>query len=132
MSFTLKLNPTVTGGTDTVMSLVGLQSASQVWAFPTHTRLTPHTLSLSVGQSQTKGSEPGVARSTFKVARASRVQEEGCCTVSSGTVIFDGSLRWPLSQPESALDDVIADVRAYVNSSSFVTSIKAGLMPAAS
>lgn len=129
MSFTLKLNPTVTGGTPTVMTPVSQTGARSQWAFPTHTRLTPHTLSIVIDPAVTSSSDPGVARTSFKIAKANRLVEEGCCTVKAGTVIADLSVRWPLAQPSTEVDTLVADLIALVTSPEFKTAIVSGLYP---
>lgn len=129
MSFVLKLNPTVTGGTDTTLTPISLQGARSQFAFPTHTRLTPHTLSIVIEPATTTQVDAGTARTSFKIAKANRLVEEGCCTVKSGTVIVDIGVRWPLSQPSTEVDIVVADVIALVTSPAFKNAIVSGLYP---
>lgn len=129
MSFELKLNPTVTGGTSTIMTPVSQAGARSMWAFPTHTRLTPHTLSIVIEPANTTQVDAGTARTSFKIAKANRLVEEGCCTTKSGTVIVDIGVRWPLAQPSTEVDVVVADVIALVTSPAFKTAIVSGLYP---
>lgn len=79
----------------------------------------------------TTSKDPGVARSGLKIAFANRVEAEGCCTVIPGTVIVDVDFRWPLSQPETLVDDVIAYLKGLVWSTAFSDAIKKGVLPTA-
>lgn len=129
MSYSLLLNPTVTGGTATVLIPINQVGNRAQWAFPTHTRLTPHTLSIVIEPANTTSVDPGVARTSFKISKANRLAEEGCCTVKAGTVIIDVGVRWPLAQPSTEVDTVVADLQALVNSPSFKLAIISGLYP---
>lgn len=129
----LNINATLTGGTTAAYLPAGLSAGNKVsFTAPSHTRLAPRTLDILVQQpSPQKNGDPGVARTAFKVAFANVLAEEGCCGSKAGTIIFDGGIRWPLSQPESVVDEVIAAVRAFVYTSQFVDACKKGVLPTA-
>jgi hypothetical protein len=46
-------------------------------------------------------------------------------------VIIDVGFRWPLSQPESLVDDAIKYLQALVFTSAFVDACKKGTLPVA-
>lgn len=128
MNFTL--GGTLTGGTSTTLTPAGLSSGGKAsYTAPGHTRLEPQLVDFLVKQAVVSKSEPGVARSGMKVAFANRVEAEGCCNVIPGTVICDVDIRWPLSQPETLVDDVIAYVRGLVWTTAFADAIKKGILP---
>lgn len=130
MSLVLKIGATLTGGTDKTYASAGLSAGGKAtFVAPEHTQLEPRVLDVfRTAAVETKDSL-GVARAGFKVSFASRTTEEGCCNGSSGTAIFDGSIRWPLSQPVAIVDDVIAAVRGFVYSTAFEDMIKKGILP---
>lgn len=130
MSLVVKLGATLTGGTDTTLVSAGLSAGGKAsFVAPGHTQLTPHMVDLMVTAPTVTKTDSGVARSGIKVSYASRTAEEGCCTVQLGSVIFDVSARWPLSQPESVIDDALAMLKALVYTQAFADSIKQGILP---
>jgi hypothetical protein len=130
MSLTVKIGATLTGGSDVVLSSAGLSAGGKVsFVTPDSTRLTPEQVDIFVTGPTANKNDPGVARTGFKIAFASRVTDEGCCTPSAGVVIFDGSIRWPLSQPETVVDDVIAMIRGLVYTTAFADACKKGILP---
>jgi hypothetical protein len=131
MSITVKVGATLTGGTDVVLSAAGLSAGGKAsFVTPDHSRLEPRLVDFVVKAPTTTKNDPGVARTDLKIAFANRLQEEGCCTVQAGTVIVDASVRWPLGQPESLVDDVIALFRGLVYTAEFADAVKKGLLPA--
>lgn len=129
MAFTVNLNPTVTGGTATTLTPAGNNGGKASFVTPSSTRLQPQSVDVLTSSPTPSGQNPGVARGGLKVAFASRVTEEGCCTVNAGTIIADVSVRWPLSQPATVVDDVISWVRALVLSPQFADAVKKGILP---
>lgn len=124
------LNPTVTGGTSTTLTPNGYANGKGVYLFPSNSHLAPARIEISAKGPVSSPSNPGVARSVSKLTRGTRVVSEGCCDAVEGYAIADLTVRWSLSQPESVLDSLIADLRAYVQSDAFVSTIKAGILPA--
>jgi hypothetical protein len=120
----------MTGGATVVLTPAGLYAGGKAsFTTPDHTRLTPEVIDFLVTPAQTTKDSPGVARSGLKIALASRVETEGCCDVQAGTVIIDVGLRWPLSQPESAVDDAIDLLQALVFNAAFTDALKKGILP---
>lgn len=132
MSLTVKVGATLTGGSDVVLSSAGLSAGGKVsFITPDSTRLTPEQVDIFVSGPGTSGNKNdlGTARTGFKIAFASRVTEEGCCTPAAGVVIADFGFRWPLSQPEAVVDDVIALLRGLVYTTAFADAVKKGILP---
>lgn len=129
MSFTLMLKPTVTGGTPTTLTSNGFANGKGIYVFPTSSHLTPARIEISAKGPVSTPTNPGVARSVSKLTRGTRVVSEGCCDAVEGYAIADLTMRWSLSQPEQVIDDLIDDLRAYVQSDAFVSTIKSGLLP---
>ena len=130
MSITVKVGATLTGGTDVVLSSAGLSAGGKAsFVTPDHSQLEPRTVDYTVTKPTTTKTDSGVARSAVKIAFANRVEEEGCCNVQAGTVIIDVGVRWPLSQPDTLVDDTIAMLRAIVYHASFSDAIKKGVLP---
>lgn len=130
MSFVINVGATESGGTATTLVPTGQTApGKQSFATPVSTRLTPETVDVLTRNPVATKSDPGVARGGLKIAVASRVTEEGCCTTSSGVAIIDCDARWPLSQPEAVIDRAIALFRAAVMSDEFVAAIKQGILP---
>lgn len=129
MSFTLMLNPTVTGGTPTTLTPNGYANGKGVYMFPTSSHTSPARIEISAKGPVSTPTNPGVARSVSKLTRGTRVVSEGCCDAVEGYAIADLTVRWSLSQPESVLDALIADLQAYVQSDAFAATIKSGILP---
>lgn len=129
MSFDLMLNPTITGGTTTTLAYVGEKALQQVYLWPNSTHLAPNELVLGNTKPVPSKQSPGIARSKVRTTKATRVATEGCCDVQIGDASIETNVRWYLNQPESVLDSVIAEHRAYINSAHFVVAIKQGLFP---
>lgn len=130
MSVTIKIGATQTGGTDLVLTNTGDNKPGEVVLSPsTSTRLLPKVVKLFTNTPVTSGTNPGSARAGLRVILASRVTEEGCCTVTPGTLTIDLSVNWPLSQPESLVDEGIAQIRGLVFSPEFVALVKSGRLP---
>jgi hypothetical protein len=128
----LNYGGTMTGGSTVVLTPAGLYAGGKAsYTTPSHERLTPQVVDFLVTPAVTSKSEPGTARSGLKVALANRVESEGCCNVQPGTVIIDVGFRWPLSQPESLVDDAIKYLQALVFTSAFVDACKKGTLPVA-
>lgn len=127
---TLKLLPTITGGTDYVFTAAGFNAGRQQYVGATNTHLTPTRLELSTGSPVETKNGPGTASSLTKITVGSRIVSEGCCTALNGNTVVDIKVRWNLSQPEAELDAAISYARAWVNSTAFVDAIKSGVKPA--
>lgn len=126
---TLKLNPTITGGTDAIYTYAGYTNNRHTFVSPDNTHLSPQRLEISAqGPVSTKQSI-GTASATQKITFGTREESEGCCGVIDGYVVGDLKLRWNLTQPESVLDDAIVALRAWVNNPLFVQAIKTGVIP---
>lgn len=126
----VKIGATLTGGTDTTLSPAGLSAGGKAtYTTPDHSRLAPEVIDFLVTAPTPSKTDPGVARSGLKIAFASRTTEEGCCSVSLGTVIVDVNFRWPLSQPESVVDDAIAYLKGLVYTTAFEDAVKKGILP---
>jgi hypothetical protein len=121
---------TMTGGATVVLTAAGLYAGGKAsYTTPTHTRLTPQVIDFLVTPASTTKDNPGVARSGLKIALANRVETEGCCDVQAGTIIIDVGLRWPLSQPESVVDEAIDLLQSLVFNTAFVDALKKGILP---
>lgn len=130
MSVTIKVGATQTGGTDTVLTSSGGVSPGKVtMLLPSGTRLTPKTVDFLTTNPTVVGTNPGTARGGVRVVMANRVTEEGCCTTQVGSVIIDLTVRWPLTQPSTLVDEAIAVLRGLVYAPEFVDSIKKGTLP---
>lgn len=124
------LGATLTGGTSTTLSPSGLSAGGKSsFTGPGHSRLEPQTVDFLVKAPVTNSKDAGVARSGLKIAFANRAESEGCCNVVPGTIIVDVDFRWPLSQPESIVDDAIAYLRGIVYTTQFADAIKKGVLP---
>lgn len=120
----------MTGGSTVVLTPAGLYAGGKAsFTTPGHTRLEPQVIDFLVTQANTTKDDPGVARSGLKIAFANRVESEGCCAVQPGTIIVDLGFRWPLSQPESLVDDVIDYLQALMFNASFIDALKKGILP---
>lgn len=126
---TLKLNPTVTGGTDAEYTYAGYNGQRHVFVSPANTHLNPQRLEMSASGPTSTKSDIGTASAIQKLTFGTREEQEGCCGVIDGYVIADLKLRWNLNQPESVLDDAIEALRAWVNNPVFVSTIKTGVIP---
>lgn len=121
---------TLTGGSTVALASSGMSSQGKAsYATPDHTRVEPRTVDFLVKQATTTANSPGVARSGIKIAFANRLEVEGCCDVKAGTVIIDVDVRWPLSQPETLVDDALSYLRALVHTTAFSDAVKKGILP---
>jgi hypothetical protein len=126
----VKIGATLTGGSDVTLSPAGLSAGGKAtYTTPDHTRLSPEVVDFLVTAPTSSKNDPGVARSGLKISYASRSQEEGCCSVSLGTVIIDVGFRWPLGQPEAVVDDAIAMLKGLVYTAAFSDALKKGVLP---
>jgi hypothetical protein len=120
----------MTGGATVVLTAAGLYAGGKAsFTTPNHSRLEPQVIDFLVTPANTTPTSPGTARSGLKISLANRVETEGCCDVQAGTVIIDVGLRWPLSQPESVVDDAVAYLQALVFNTAFVDALKKGVLP---
>lgn len=120
----------LTGGSSQTFTYAGSPVAGKVsYVSPTHTRLTPRQLDLTMSNATTTSKDPGVAKSGAKITFGDRSVESGCCTVSQGNVIIDLNLRWSLNQPEALVDEAIDALQALVFSTSFIDALKKGILP---
>ena len=131
MAFQINLTATgLTGGSLVTLTSQGSNASNKVsFALPGHTHLTPRTLEMLVTPPKSSKDEPGVARSSLRLTRSTRIAEEGCCSAISGVTGADLNLRWNLNQPEAELDALIAAIRGAVWSPEFVAAIKTGMLP---
>lgn len=131
MSITLaNVGGTLTGGASQTFTYAGSPVAGKVsYVSPTHGRLTPRQLDLTMSQATTTQTDPGVARSGAKITYGDRLVEEGCCSVSQGGVIIDLGLRWSLNQPSTLVDEAIEALQALVFNASFIDALKKGILP---
>lgn len=131
MSLVVKLGATLTGGTDTTFTSAGLSAGGKAsFVAPSHSRLEPRMVDIMVTPAKSSAGQPGTARSGLKIALASRTTESGCCGAQEGTVIIDVGCRWPLSQPETVVDDALSYLRGLVYTQEFADAFKKGILPA--
>lgn len=123
------IGATLTGGSTLALSPAGVTAGKSTFVTPSHTRLAPQTVEMTVGGSST-GSNP-VARTGVKITFADRQVEEGCCTVQEGSVIIDLGVRWSLNQPAALADDVIELLRGLVFTTQFADAVTKGILPSA-
>lgn len=120
----------LSGGATVVLTPAGLTAPGKsTFTVAGHTLLEPKTVDFLSTRPTVTASDPGTARNGLKIVLANRVEEEGCCTVKAGNVIVDLSLRWPLSQPESVVDEIISLLQALVFDAGFVNQLKTGVPP---
>lgn len=127
MSLNVTVGATLTGGSTVTLVSAGVSPGKSVFVTPDHTRLTPETVELTSSSGGTV-SNP-TARTGLKITFASRVEEEGCCTVKAGAVRVDMGVIWDLSQPDTLADDVIAMLRGLVYTTAFADAVKKGILP---
>lgn len=120
---------TLTGGSTIVLAPAGFQPGKSAFVSPNHDRLVPETIEFTSTQPAPSAKDPGIARTGVKISFASRVEEEGCCTVKSGAVILDLGVRWSLSQPETVVDAVLGLFRGLVFTTEFNDAVKKGILP---
>lgn len=122
--FTIDLNPTITGGTPTTLTQVGLNPRGGYrWVLPTHTYLEPNTVEMTANSPVTTATDAGTASCSLKITRGSRVTEAGCCGVTTGQAIWDIRGRNSLNQPASTLVESLAVLRAVVNEPGLLESL---------
>lgn len=130
MSLTVKIGGTVSGGTDAVLASSGSNNPNKVTLLaPDSTRFEPKLVEFLTTAPVPQGQDLGTARAGIRIVFASRQDVEGCCTTKAGNVIFDGTIRWPLSQPVDVVDDVIDYIRGVVWSPAFREAIVKGVLP---
>lgn len=130
MSLNVTIGATLTGGSTVTLASAGLSANGKAsFVTPDHTQLEPRMVDFLVTPPAPSKTDPGQARSGLKIAFASRTTEEGCCTVQAGTVICDVGMRWPLSQPDTIVDDVISYLKGLVYTQAFADAIKKGILP---
>lgn len=129
MSTQLTSGATLTGGTTVTLSPAGISPGRSSFVGPTHTRLAPVTVDLSVSQIGTTPSNPGKAHSGCKIRFADRLVEEGCCTVKAGSVTVNVGIDWDLSQPETLKTNALAYLRGIVYTQWFDDMITKGILP---
>jgi hypothetical protein len=127
----INISPTISGGTATTLTPAGLSAGNKAsYTAPTHTRLEPRLVDFLVqAPSPQKNGVPGVGRNALKVNFASRTAEEGCCSVSAGSIIVDISVRWPLDQPEALLDSALEYAATLIRTDAFKDGAKKGTLP---
>lgn len=132
MSLTLKTSPTITGGTAVVLTNSGASTnGSTSFFWPTNTRLLPRVTKFFTNVPTTTPTNPGTVRAGCRLILGNRVDEEGCCTVKSGSVIINLQIDWPLDQPTTLVDEAITDLAAIVNEPNLLGNlVKLGLLPA--
>lgn len=118
---------TLTGGATVALSPAGISPGKSVFTTPDHTRLEPQTVEITVGQAGSPNAPQ--ARTGLKVSFASRVEEEGCCTVKAGSVVADLGVRWDLSQDADLADEVLAMLRGLVYTTAFADAVRKGILP---
>lgn len=125
----------LTGGSTVALAFGGITAAGKfskaTFVHPDHTRLEPRMVHITATAPTVSKDDPGVARGTLQIAFANRVEAEGCCDVKAGTVIVDVGLRWPLSQPESLVDDVWALLAPLFSTAAVKTALVDGVLPTA-
>lgn len=130
MTITIKTGATLTGGTDLVYSDSGQGSSGErVFASTTSTILEPRQIKIKATIPTTTSANPGSSRSEVRFILGSRVQDEGCCTVSAGTVMASLTTAWPLTQPVDLVDELIDQIRGFVYTDEFVNLLKQGRIP---
>lgn len=131
MSLTLKLSPTITGGTATSLTNSGAStSGSSQFYWPTNTRLLPRVAKFFTNVPTTTPTNPGTVRAGFRLVLGNRVEGEGCCTVKAGTVVVNVQIDWPLDQPSTLVDDAILQAQAILNEPNLIGNlVKLGLLP---
>lgn len=128
---TLKTGGSQTGTTDIAFtSIGGAQPNQTVLRAPTDTRLNPRQVKFISNTPQTTLSNPGNARSTIRFILGNRVTPAtGCCDVKAGTVTVDLVVNWPLSQPDTLVDELVGWLQGIAYNPAFPQLIKSGVLP---
>lgn len=130
MTLTIKTGGTQSGATDVTLSSKGGAPENQVvLRTPADTRLAPRLIKFMTSTPVTTAANPGNARSTVRFILGNRVEEEGCCTVKAGTVTVDLIVNWPLTQPDSLVDEAIGLIQGLAYSPALPSLIKDGVLP---
>lgn len=130
MSFIVKLEPTLTGGTDVTLVTSGMVAGRASYQFPNAGRLAGCKVSLTVS---TKGGKAAPIASTGLHMEDTRVAEsEACCTVSAPSVVFDTGVRYGLMDglTSAQITESVNRYRAVVNSDEFLQAVLTGAIPA--
>lgn len=128
MAFSVKVEPTLTGGTD--VDLVPSGTGTGKYVYPGGSRLERTAVDLVVSQ---KGNAARPVASTgLRVTDTHVAESEGCCSVAADQTVFDLGIRYPLM---SGLTDVEVGAAldrflAVVNSAGFRASVLTGILPA--
>lgn len=130
MSWSIQVGATPSGGTATVLQSSGQSPGKSTFTTPSSTHLVPQKVEITSSGGNALATDPGTVRTGLKVSFASRVQEEGCCTVKAGAVIADLGIRWNLSQPESVVDALKGVLVGILEDDEFWTAVKTGRLPA--
>lgn len=121
---------TLTGGSTVVLQLSEMAANKMTFTTPAHTRLKPRTVDLYVTQARTTASDPGVAKAAFKVSFGDRVENAAsCCTVQTGSVILDTSMRWHLNQPDTLVGEAWDILVALVSTPGVKEMLLKGVYP---
>lgn len=127
---TLKTGGTQSGTTDIAFTSVGGAPQNQtILRAPTDTRLMPRQIKFITNTPTTTSANPGNARSTVRFILGNRVEEAGCCDVKAGTVTVDLVVNWPMSQPDTLVDEVVAWLQGLAYNSALPSLIKSGVLP---
>lgn len=129
---TIELNPTITGGTPVTLNPVGLVGPGKSrWLFPTHTHLKPNMVDLTTVSPVVTNADAGQASALVKLTVANREKEAGCCTVTSGQMIFDLKVRFAMNQDQAVIGTLgFSEFRALVSEPGLLESmVYNGILP---
>lgn len=129
MSWSIQVGPTLSGGTAVVLQSSGQSPGKSTFTTPTSSFLQPEKVEITSNGGNALAADPGTVRTGLKVTFASRVQEEGCCTVMAGAVVADLGIRWNLNQPIVVLHALRDVLKAIVNDDEFWTAVETGRLP---
>lgn len=131
MAFTVKVEPTLTGGTDVNLLANGVTASKGAYVFPGGSRLERTSVDVTVGQKGTKAAP--LASTGLRVVDTVVTESETCCSVAADQITHDYGVRYPLMSgitaavAEASLDRYLA----VVNSAAFRAAYLNGILPAA-
>lgn len=127
MSWTVKPDATLTGGTATDLVTSGFTPNSGSYSYPGSGRAVGTRVKVTLS---TKGSKANPIENTgVKVDHSFVLEKEGCCTAGMSQLVFDLGVRQIGTPDDTETDKAIARFRAVVNSSEFEAMVKSGTLP---
>lgn len=97
---------TLTGGTSKTLTYIGSPVLGKSsYLVGGSSVLAPRSVDFTQSVVKASASDIGRIKAGVKVQGTNRLESEGCCSTTVGSVIADLSLSWNLSMPESLFDE---------------------------